>query len=62
MCGISGRSGFLIVSEETGTISMAENGKLYKSISKEYIKNILNQNFKKQGENKSIFKRGVFFK
>ena len=62
--GISERSDCIsiIVSEETGMISIAENGKLYKSISKEYIKNILNQNFKKQGENKRIFKRGVFFK
>lgn len=36
----------VIVSEETGSISIAENGKLTKGLSKEALKNKLNQAFK----------------
>ncbi|WP_072889590.1 diadenylate cyclase CdaA [Tepidibacter formicigenes] len=52
----------IIVSEETGDISIAENGKLYRRVSREYIQKILKNNLKKQNENKSIFKRGGLFK
>lgn len=62
--GISERSDCmsLIVSEETGYISMAQNGNLYRNMSKEYIKEILGKNLKSEGENKGIFKRGGIFK
>ncbi|WP_072724684.1 diadenylate cyclase CdaA [Tepidibacter thalassicus] len=62
--GITERSDCIsiIVSEETGDISMAENGQLYRALSKEYIQGILNKNLKNQNENRSIFKRGGFFK
>ncbi len=62
--GISERSDCIsiIVSEETGYISIAKNGKLYRDISKEYLKTILSKNLKHEGENKRIFKRGGIFK
>lgn len=62
--GISERSDCisLIVSEENGYISMAQNGNLYRNISREYIKEALNKSLKQEGENKGIFKRGGIFK
>lgn len=62
--GISERSDCisLIVSEENGYISMAQNGNLYRNISREYIKETLNKSLKQEGENKGIFKRGGIFR
>lgn len=62
--GISERSDCIsiIVSEETGHISVAIDGKLRRDISKEYIKVLLNKNLKNEGETKGIFKRGGIFK
>ncbi|OPJ54680.1 diadenylate cyclase CdaA [Alkalithermobacter paradoxus] len=52
----------LMVSEENGYISMAKNGKLYRNITKEYIKDLLTKILKQESENKGIFKKGGLFK
>ncbi|MCT4584503.1 MAG: diadenylate cyclase CdaA [Peptostreptococcaceae bacterium] len=52
----------LTVSEETGQISIADNGKLYKDVSKGYIKNTLEKIYnKKDKESKNIFNKGNIF-
>ncbi|KXZ39020.1 diadenylate cyclase [Alkalithermobacter thermoalcaliphilus JW-YL-7 = DSM 7308] len=62
--GISERSDCisLMVSEETGYISMAKSGKIYRNISKEYIKDVLSKLLKQEVEGKGIFKKGGLFK
>ena len=50
----------LIVSEETGHVSIAKAGKLYRNISKERMSNILRNNLKVTTEEKSFFKGGIF--
>ena len=50
----------LIVSEETGHVSIAKSGKLYRNISKERMINILRNNLKATAEEKSFFKGGIF--
>lgn len=50
----------LIVSEETGDVSIAKAGKLYRNISKERMSNILRSNLKVTTEEKSFFKGGIF--
>ena len=62
--GISERSDCisLIVSEETGYISMAKSGKLYRNLSKEYLTEILIKSLKYDSKSKGLFKRGGIFK
>ncbi|MGL5692665.1 MAG: diadenylate cyclase CdaA [Peptostreptococcaceae bacterium] len=50
----------LIVSEETGDVSIAKSGKLYRNISKERMTNILQNNLKSNAEEKSFLKGGIF--
>lgn len=50
----------LIVSEETGDVSIAKAGKLYRNISKDRMTNILRSNMKIITEEKSFFKGGIF--
>ena len=50
----------LIVSEETGHVSIAKSGKLYRDISKERMINILRNNLKATADEKSFFKGGIF--
>ena len=51
----------LIVSEETGEVSIAKSGKLYRNIDKERMGNILKKNLNKTAsEDKSFFKGGIF--
>ena len=50
----------LIVSEETGEVSIAKSGKLYRNISKERMTNILQNNLKGSTEEKSFLKGGIF--
>lgn len=50
----------LIVSEETGDVSIAKAGKLYRNISKERMTNILRSNLKITTEEKSFFRGGIF--
>ena len=51
----------LIVSEETGEVSIAKSGKLYRDISQDRISNILKKNLSKTtSEDKSFFKGGIF--
>lgn len=49
----------LTVSEETGAVSVARLGKLYRNLSKERLTNILRSNLKFNDE-KSFFKGGIF--
>ena len=50
----------LIVSEETGDVSIAKSGKLYRNIAKERMINILRSNLKATADEKSFFKGGIF--
>jgi len=50
----------LIVSEETGDVSIAKSGKLYRNISKDRMINILRSNLKAKTYEKSFFKGGIF--
>ncbi|CZR95342.1 MULTISPECIES: diadenylate cyclase CdaA [unclassified Clostridioides] len=50
----------LIVSEETGGVSIAKSGKLYRDISRERMMNILRSNLKTNTETRSFFKGGIF--
>lgn len=50
----------LIVSEETGDVSIAKSGKLYRNVSKERMTNILKNNLRIITEEKSFFKGGIF--
>ncbi|MGL5345890.1 MAG: diadenylate cyclase CdaA [Peptostreptococcaceae bacterium] len=50
----------LVVSEETGDVSIAKSGKLYRNISKERMTNILRSNLKIKTEEKSFFRGGIF--
>lgn len=50
----------LIVSEETGDVSIAKAGKIYRKISKERMTNILRSNLKITPQEKSFFKGGIF--
>ncbi|MDR0879076.1 MAG: diadenylate cyclase CdaA [Clostridioides sp.] len=50
----------LIVSEETGEVSIAKAGKLYRDISKERLTNILCSNLKVSADEKSFFRGGLF--
>jgi diadenylate cyclase len=50
----------LVVSEETGAISIAKSGKLYRNISKERLTNILRNNLKSEEQEKGFFKGGIF--
>ncbi|WP_107572130.1 diadenylate cyclase CdaA [Clostridioides difficile] len=50
----------LIVSEETGGVSIAKVGKLYRDISRERMMNILRSNLKTNTETRSFFKGGIF--
>jgi len=49
----------LTVSEETGAVSVAKSGKIYRNLSKERLTNILRSNLKFNDE-KSFFKGGIF--
>ncbi len=50
----------LIVSEETGDVSIAKSGKLYRNVSRERMTNILKNNLRVITEEKSFFKGGIF--
>ena len=50
----------LIVSEETGEVSIAKSGKLYRNISRERMTNILQNNLKSNTEERSFLKGGIF--
>lgn len=50
----------LIVSEETGEVSIAKSGKLYRNIARERMTNILKNNLRKNSAEKSLFKGGIF--
>ena len=50
----------LIVSEETGDVSIAKAGKLYRNISKDRMINILRSNLKAKTDERSFFKGGIF--
>ena len=50
----------LIVSEETGGVSIAKSGKLYRDITKERMKSILSHNLQAKKEEKSSFIGGLF--
>lgn len=50
----------LMVSEETGGVSIAKAGKLYRNISKDRMSNILRSNLKANTAQKSFFKGGLF--
>lgn len=52
----------LIVSEETGAVSIAKSGKLYRNMTKERLTNILRSNLKSsdQGQEKGFLKGGIF--
>ncbi|MGX4598182.1 MULTISPECIES: diadenylate cyclase CdaA [Clostridia] len=50
----------LVVSEETGDVSIAKAGKLYRNISKDRMTNILRSNLKTITDEKSFFKGGIF--
>lgn len=50
----------LIVSEETGEVSIAKSGKLYRNVAKERMSNILRNNLRKSSSEKSLFKGGIF--
>ena len=50
----------LIVSEETGEVSIAKSGKLYRNIAKERMSNILKNNLRKSSTEKTLFKGGIF--
>lgn len=50
----------LIVSEETGGVSIAKAGKLYRDVSKDRMTNILRNNLRVNEEQKSFFKGGIF--
>ncbi|MDK2804131.1 MAG: diadenylate cyclase [Peptostreptococcaceae bacterium] len=62
--GISERSDCiaLIVSEETGFISLAQNGKLYRDLSEESLRIFLLKGLRKEEESKGFFKKGGIFK
>ena len=62
--GISERSDCiaLIVSEETGFISLAQNGKLYRDLSEESLRTFLLKGLRKEEESKGFFKKGGIFK
>lgn len=49
----------LIVSEETGDVSISKAGKLYRSISKERLTTILRSNLKPKEVTKGFFKGGI---
>lgn len=50
----------LIVSEETGEVSIAKSGKLYRNIAKERMANILKNNLRKNATERTLFKGGIF--
>ena len=50
----------LIVSEETGDVSIAKSGKIYRGVSKERMSNILRSNLKITTQEKSFFRGGIF--
>ena len=50
----------LVVSEETGDVSIAKAVKLYRGVSKERMINILSNNIKVTTQEKSFFKGGIF--
>ena len=50
----------LIVSEETGDVSIAKSGKIYRGVSKERMSNILRSNLKITANQKSFFRGGIF--
>ncbi|KKY01972.1 membrane protein [Paraclostridium benzoelyticum] len=52
----------LIVSEETGAVSIAKSGKLYRNMTKERLTNILRSNLKSsdQDQEKGFLKGGIF--
>lgn len=50
----------LVVSEETGDVSIAKAGKLYRNISKDRMASILKNNLIKAPQEKSFFKGGIF--
>lgn len=50
----------LIVSEETGDVSIAKSGKLYRNVSRERMINILKNNLRVITDEKSFFKGGIF--
>lgn len=50
----------LVVSEETGDVSLAKAGKLYRNISKDRMASILKNNLIKAPQDKSFFKGGIF--
>lgn len=52
----------LMVSEETGAISMAQNGKLYRDLSEEALRNFLLKGLRKEDDSKGFFKKGGIFK
>lgn len=61
--GISERSDSvtLIVSEESGEISIARAGKLLKGLSEESIKDVLKKSFVANPKEENFFKKGGFF-
>lgn len=50
----------LIVSEETGDVSIAKAGKIYRNIPKERMESILKKNLKPKVDEKSFLRGGIF--
>ena len=46
--------------EETGDVSIAKSGKIYRGVSKERMSNILRSNLKITTNQKSFFRGGIF--
>lgn len=62
--GMSERSDCLslIVSEESGNISIARNGKLYRDLSEDSLREFLMKSLKKEEDAKGFFKKGGIFR
>lgn len=52
----------LIVSEENGNISIARNGKLYRDLSEDSLREFLIKSLKKEEDNRGFFKKGGIFR
>ena len=46
----------LVVSEETGSVSITRSGKIYRDVTRERLTNILKNFYKTKSENTNIFK------
>ena len=50
------RTASLVVSEETGSVSITRSGKIYRDVTRERLTNILKNFYKTKSENTNIFK------